>query len=144
VIEVRPFKPYHVDLLRAQGVQASQIAEVSIVPGTYANVAQPEGPAVSAFAGEQVLLCGGIWTYGRDRGICWALLSQQASKHMQWLHYATKRFITMKHWQRLEATVQKDFREGCRWVELLGFKFEGEMPRYGDNGETHLRYGRYG
>jgi hypothetical protein len=144
VIEVRPFKPYHVDLLRAQGVQASQISEVSIVPATYASLAQPAGPAVSAFAGDRILVCGGIWTYGAGRGICWALLSQDSAQHMTWLHYAVKRFITMQPWRRLEATVQKDFREGCRWVELLGFHFEGEMPCYGDDGGTHLRYGKYG
>jgi hypothetical protein len=146
VITVRPFKPYHVDLLLAQGVQHSQARAISHLPGSYASVAPqgPPGPAVSAFVGDRVLICGGIIPMAPKRGICWALLSEHAKQHMTWLHYATKRFITLDRWQRLEATVEEGFGAGCRWVELLGFKYEGSMPHYGDDDETHLRYARYG
>jgi hypothetical protein len=142
MIEVRPFKSYHIDLLRAQGVQRSQLRAVSHVPGSFDSVGLA-GPAVSAFDGDYVLLSGGIIPFAPHRGVCWALMSERAACHMTWLHYAVKRFITMQRWQRLEATVEEGFTSGCRWVELLGFKFEGAMPRYGDDGETHLRYGRY-
>jgi hypothetical protein len=145
VIEVRPFKPFHVDLLRAQGVQASQLAEVSHVPATYASVASsPQGPAATVFDGDHVVLCGGIVIQAPARGECWALLSEDAGRHMRWLHYAAKRFLTMQHWRRLEASVEEGFGPGCRWMELLGFEFEGTMKGYGLNGETHLRYARIG
>lgn len=139
---VEPFKAFHIDLLRAQGVQHAQLREISNVPATYASV--PPGPAVTAFDGDRVVLCGGIAIKAVQRGDCWALLSEHAGAHMAWLHYAVKRFITMQRWQRLEATVEENFDQGCRWVELLGFEFEGRMRSYGLNGETHMRYARVG
>jgi hypothetical protein len=135
MIEVRPFKEYHLELLRVQGVQAAQRGSLSYVPG---------GAGVSAFAGDSILLCGGIAPMRPKVGVCWALLSERAAKHMTWLHYATLRYITMQHWQRLEAVVEQGFGPGCRWVELLGFHNEGPMPNFGESGETYLRYGRYG
>jgi hypothetical protein len=38
--------------------------------------------------------------------------------------------------------MREGFGQGCRWVELLGFEFEGRMKGYGLNGETHLRYAK--
>jgi hypothetical protein len=143
-VRVVTFKPYHIDLLRAQGVHGSQLRVVSHLPVSYATVATPKGPAVTAFDGERVVICGGIAKYAEDSGICWALLSADSGRHMLFLHRAVERFISMNSWRRLEATVEKGFLAGCRWVELLGFKFEGEMPCYGPERETHLRYGRYG
>lgn len=137
---VVPFLPYHVDLLRAQGVQGAQLNEVSLVLGPCANV--PPGPAVSAFDGDRILICGGIAKITNTNGVCWALLSEEAGKHMHSLHFAVKRFITLQPWRRLEASVEKNFEAGCRWVQLLGFEMEGEMRGYGPNGETHLRYAR--
>jgi hypothetical protein len=141
-IEVRQFLPYHVDLLKAQGVQDAQIAEVSLVLTSYANVSRPDGPAVTVFDGDRIVICGGIAKVTESNGVCWALLSADAGKHMTWLHYAVKRFITLNPWRRLEATVEENFEDGCRWVKLLGFEFEGRMAKYGPNGETHLRYSR--
>jgi hypothetical protein len=137
---VKPFKPYHIDLLRAQGVQGAQLRELSLVPeGTVIN---PHGQALTVFDGETVIVCGGIIPKFKGHGECWAILSAEAGRHMRWLHYAAKRFISIEPWSRLEATVEEGFENGCRWVELLGFKFEGRSPKYGPNGETHLRYGR--
>ena len=141
-MRVLPFEPYHIDLLKAQGVQSAQLTEVSIVPATYASIARPEGPAVTAFDGDRILICGGIAKLSAVNGICWALMAQDSGRHMMSLHRAVKRFIDIHPWKRLEATVQKGFPAGCRWVELLGFEFEGEMRAYGPDGSTHLRYGR--
>jgi hypothetical protein len=139
MIDVRPFKPYHIDLLRAQGVQRAQLRSVSHVPGSFDTVV----PGVTAFDGDWVVMCGGIIPFAPKRGVCWALMGERAARHMTWLHYATKRYISMNTWQRLEATVEEGFAPGCRWLTLLGFHLEGPMPKYGDDGETHLRFGRY-
>lgn len=139
---VEPFKPYHIELLRAQGVQSAQLREVSHVPLTYESVAKPLGPAVTVFDAGRALVCGGIVVQAPGRGECWALMSEDAGRHMTWLHYAVKRFISMQRWERLEASVEEGFGAGCRWLNLLGFSYEGKMLKYGLNGETHLRYAR--
>jgi hypothetical protein len=141
IVEV--FKPYHIDLLRAQGVQGAQLAEVSIVP--VSCVIQPPGPAVTAFdEHHHIILCGGIVVQAPGRGECWALMADGVGKHMRALHYATRRFLAIQPWRRLEATIEEGFGAGCRWVELLGFEYEGTMKNYGLNGETHLRYAKVG
>lgn len=139
-MRVEIFQPYHVDLLRAQGAQNAQLNEVSLVPGAYANV--PAGPAVSAFDGDRILICGGIAKITNTNGVCWALVAEGAGKHMHALHFAVKRFITLQPWRRLEASVEEGFGAGCRWVELLGFQFEGRMLKYGERGENYLRYAK--
>lgn len=139
---VEPFKPFHVDLLRAQGVQSAQVREVSIVPASCALLPWPKGPAVTARDGDHILICGGIIEHSEKRGTCWALLSAEASRHMLPITKAVKRFIEIYPWRRLEASVEEQFGMGCKWVELLGFSFEGRMPLFGDDGSTHLRYAR--
>jgi hypothetical protein len=138
---VEPFQPYHIDLLRAQGVQSAQLGEVSIVPAT--SVIQPPGPALTVFDQDRVVLCGGVIMQAPGRGECWALMTEGAGKYMHWLHFAAKRFISIQRWRRLEASVPQGFGQGCRWVKLLGFSFEGELKNYGPQGETYLRFARY-
>jgi hypothetical protein len=137
---VETFKPFHIELLKAQGVQQSQVRQVSYVPAGWANLARIPGPALTARLGDSILLCGGILPVGPKMGILWALLSAQAGAHLLTLHRATQRFIAIDPPKRLEATVEKGFPQGCRWLELLGFRFEGEREAYGLDGETHMAY----
>lgn len=135
---VVPFQPIHLEILSAQGVQPAQISHV---PASCAKFSRPLGPCVTAFDGEQVILCGGIVsTPGLWMGIAWAVLSKDAGKHMVWIHRAVKRFIEMQDLRRIEATVEESFSEGCRWARILGFEYEGSMRCFGENGETHLRF----
>lgn len=110
------------------------------MPGSFATLPAPQGLAVTAFDGSRVIICGGIREDMPKRGTCWALMAADSGDHMLFLHRAVCRFMRLKSWDRLEATVAADFKPACRWVELLGFQFEGRMKRYGLNGEDHLRY----
>lgn len=138
MIDVRVFKPYHVELMRAQGIQSAQVHEVSHVPDVYASLGGCRG--LTAFDGERVLMCGGVSPQWAGVGALWALVAEQAGSHMLSLHRATKRFIDLQRFRRLEASVEKGFTEGCRWLELMGFEHEGPMRAYGLNGEDHIRY----
>lgn len=139
MIRAEPFKPFHVELLRAQGVQGAQAREVSLVPPEGVQI---QGPALSGFVGDRILICGGIQVFYPGHGTVWGLLAEEAPPYLAAIHYGVKRFLTARSWVRLEASVEKGFAPGCRWLELLGFRFEGEMPGYGFDGETHLRYGK--
>ncbi|KKK61769.1 hypothetical protein LCGC14_3011020 [marine sediment metagenome] len=44
--------------------------------------------------------------------------------------------------KRLQVDCVKGFGRAIKWLEHLGFEYEGEMRRYGPNGETMLRFGR--
>ena len=140
---VEPFRPYHIELLMAQGVQEGQLRQVSQVPAGWGSVGTIPGSALTAMDGERILLCGGVMPTMRPKiGVLWAVLSAEAGSHMLWLHRATQRFISIAPPRRLEATVEKGFPQGCRWLELLGFEFEGPLRSYGLDGEDHVRYAR--
>lgn len=139
---VEPFRTYHIALLRAQGVQSSQLQQVSHVPATYASVERPPGLSMTVRDGEQILLCGGVLPTGPNMGLLWAVLSADAGSRMVWLHRATLRFLDIEPFKRIEATVEDGFPAGNRWLEMLGFEYEGRMRAYGAAGETHLRYAR--
>jgi hypothetical protein len=139
---VEPFRPFHVELLKAQGVQGAQARQISHVPIGWSSVTRIAGSALTARDGDRIILCGGVVPMGPKIGVLWAVLSAEAGSHMLWLHRATQRFISIAPPRRLEASVEKGFPQGCRWLELLGFNFEGEMAAYGLDGETHLRYAR--
>lgn len=127
----------------AQGaVQSGQLHELSYVPAGYARLERLPGTALAVLEGDRIMLCGGVLPEGPGRGVLWALLSAQAGAHMIFLHRGVKRFLEAQALRRVEATAVKGFDEGCRWLSLLGFKHEGEMPGYGLGGETHLRFGR--
>jgi hypothetical protein len=141
-MKIEVFRPFHVELLRAQGVQGEQMTELG--DGiNYAGERRPLGPAFTASSSRGlILLCGGIVQLAPHRGLCWALLSKEAPRHLLSLHKATRRFLQLYSYPRVETTVRAGFMPGCRWVEMLGFRFEGDMPLYGDQGETHWRYAR--
>jgi RimJ/RimL family protein N-acetyltransferase len=41
--------------------------------------------------------------------------------------------------ERVQAVVLKGHTESMGWLEWMGFKFEGNMPKY-LSGETYMRY----
>jgi hypothetical protein len=137
VIDVVPYRPVHNYLIR---VQDAQLAEVSLVPEGYASLYSPVGPAMTALDGSTVLLCGGIVPLLPGTGVIWALVARDAGPRMLALTRGIQRFLETQKLRRIEATTAEGFRSGCRWLEMLGFEFEGRMRGYGPAGETHLRY----
>lgn len=140
---VEPFRPEHLASLKVQHGQLLQLS-----PGAIRDSAlwARMGPAYTGFVDGSVIGCSGVITGGTHIGLVWAAVAQDVGRHMLWLHRAVRRYldaVVMTHRvKRLEATVEEGFEAGCRWIELLGFRFEGRMPWYGLNGETHLRYAR--
>lgn len=139
MITVEHFRMEHLATLAAQGVQSSQ---VSYVPASFAGLRRPPGVAMTALEGDRIVLCGGIIPNGPGLGVLWAVLAADAGKHMLWLHRGVRRFLTLERWRRIEASVEEGFAPGCRWLELLGFEYEGRMRAYGPHGETHVRYAK--
>lgn len=140
MIEVKPFRRHDLELIFAQGVQDSQARAVSQVPSAYASLARVAGVTLSVWSGQDLLLVGGLVRVSEKNGMLWSVLNKRAGPHMLAIHRALTRFLGAQPERRIEATVEEGFARGCRWLELLGFEFEGKMRCFGDFGETHLRY----
>lgn len=142
-VHVEPYRPYHLELMIAQGdVQEHQRADLSYVPANLARVFRLPGQSMAVLDHGRVLLCGGIIPEGPRSGLMWAVLSKRAGRHMVFLHRGVLRFIEMQALTRVEATVEKGFGQGCRWLKVLGFQYEGDMRAYGVDGKDHERWAR--
>ena len=136
-MNVLPFDPEHV---RAMVVQERQIAVVSHVTPEYLAALKQAGPAVTVEADGEPICCGGVATTGFGMGMLWAFVSAQAAHRLVRIDRVARRLLEVADLRRIEATTEQDFRQGCRWLELLGFQSEGIMRKYGPDGSDHVRY----
>jgi len=94
---------------------------------------------------DQIICSGGFIEYWPGFMEGWGLISDLIFKYPIATHKAVKTIIPMledKYKVRRLQTVCLKIAGHTKWLERLGFKFEGEMPGFGINGETYLRYAR--
>lgn len=79
-------------------------------------------------------------------GQVWTLLTWEARSRGVPLTRGVLRFINTLHQERgywrLQATVEWGQDVAEKWIQQLGFEFEGKMIAYGPGGETHGLYAR--
>lgn len=100
------------------------------------------GYAWTAEVDDRVLAVAGLLPQWENRALAWALISESAGTHFAAIHKAVHRFISAAKFRRIEATVDVGFKQGCRWIELLGFEIEGYMRAYRPDGADMLLYAR--
>jgi hypothetical protein len=100
------------------------------------------GLAWTAEDNGEVLAIAGLAVQWENRAIAWSLVSANAGKRFVKIHAAAKRFLDAAPFRRIEANVDVGFTEGMRWMDLLGFKYEGLMAAYRPDGADMLLYAR--
>lgn len=88
----------------------------------------------------RIIVCGGIIDVATDTGHMWCFLSRDARHHMVRLHRTAQRFLKVAGKQRLCATSEVGFDDGCRWLDLLGFERTDLLRAYGPDGSDHYLY----
>lgn len=135
--------PFCAEHLRKLQVQDAQLRSVSWMPADQAETIQ-NLPAVKAFTaldGEEVLACAGVLELWEGRATAWAFLSKNVGRRFATIHRAVKRYLDMTDYRRIEAEVEFEFKEGHRWMALLGFKRETErMVAYFPDGSDASMY----
>lgn len=109
----------------------------------YARSLEKAGPAHTAMRDGKVLACVGLLHQWDGRATAWAVLAENigGADYLQ-IHRATKRFMRLIGYRRIEATVSATFENAIRWAELLGFKRETPEPMegYAPDGTAHYLY----
>jgi hypothetical protein len=90
----------------------------------------------------EILGIGGLIVQWENRATAWALVSAGAGKRFVRIHAAVERFLDVAPFRRIEASVDVGFIEGMRWMEMLGFEYEGLMVAYRPDGADMLLYAR--
>lgn len=89
-----------------------------------------------------ILGIGGLEPQWENRATVFALLSDDSGPHFKAIHSAVVEFLDNAPYRRIEATVDVGFKQGHRWVKMLGFELEGYMRAYRPDGADMLIYAR--
>lgn len=133
-------EPFRAEHLREIEVQQAQIGvhEYAIEVGA---VFERQRHAYTVRYGGRIILCGGLGESTLGDSHLWAVVAARAP--LISVHRAALRFLSVVAGAGLTvATTEKGFAAGCRWLEMLGFKFERDVPGYGPFGDDHALYAR--
>lgn len=136
------FDPRHLSMFRYQGMQ-SGTKSFGMEDG---NVLASVGPAITGFDDDgNVVGCAGLWLRHEGVAEAWAVLSERCvGALMVSVTRAVRRFISDRTEHRIQALVLSDWKAGRRWVEMLGFQYEGTLLRYTPNALDCDMYARAG
>jgi hypothetical protein len=100
------------------------------------------GPAYAGLCDGRVMAIAGISEQWEGRGIAWSLLSPNIGHHFIEIHRAVVRALAQTHMRRIEAHVDPTFNSAVRWIQMLGFTYEGTMKRFDPDGRDMDLYAR--
>lgn len=141
-MKVEPLQAEHLTSLVLQPAQEAW--RHSMTPDQFAALAGT-GAAWTVISDEgHVLMCAGVIEIegSSGRAEAWALLSRDSGCAMVAITRAVRRYMFAAPFRRIEAVVAANFAPGSRWAKMLGFRFEGLMAAYLDDGSDAERWAR--
>lgn len=133
------FEPAHFDRLE---LQPSQEYVRAHTPRSHLEELASQGPAVSFFAGDRLICCGGLREYGPDRGVVWSYIDRRAGRHFVALHRCALRFLETVERSHMQATCRTGFEAGAHWLRMLGFTWSRSLGPYGPGRVPHELFER--
>jgi hypothetical protein len=101
---------------------------------------------VAAWDGDDLVAVAGVLPYWPGVGEAWFSLGPgYAPRHLRAGVRRIRNFLALvqPQYRRIQADVRAGVPGLMQWIELLGFTFESEMPRYGPDGADYYRYVRF-
>lgn len=120
--------PYKAEHLLEMVLQPGQEYALPFVTPEHAKALEGEY-AFTALVDGRPIAVGGVKELWKNRALCWTFIDRNAGKHFAELHRTVKRLIDLVPYRRLEAETPCDFKQGHRWLKMLGFKLEAERMR---------------
>lgn len=136
---IKPFKAWHLEEL---SLQPSQAHFSDFFDPAYGPSLERGGPAFSGFDGEKIVGSCGLVKHWENRATAWALLGDTSGRNFISIHKAVDRFLDMSEFRRIECYVDAGFKQGHRWVKMLGFTPEGYMKAFSPLGDDAVLYAR--
>ena len=129
-VDIVPFEPWHLEYLTETTAQAWLGKDY-----LYGRNLQRAGPCYTAFAGEHVIACAGVFMVWDGRAQAWSMLSTDVTRYVKTVFRETKRFLDGYLCRRIECTVDPRSEQAKNWARHLGFNFNGLMPAYTPGGD---------
>jgi hypothetical protein len=137
MIRVDPFDP---DDLLSIDVQPAQRA----VTTDWHSLGQSHAASGTALTARRedgrILLCGGAIQIHRGYATLWSVLAHDAGPAMLGLTRRVRWFLATLPYARIDAVASATHREGCAWLELMGFAREAEIGAAFEGGGDGVIY----
>jgi len=141
---VVPFMPIHLEGFKAQDNKG--LINKYLISEDYIETVASYGPVYTGCVDGKPMIFAGMIQPHDHIGMLWAILSDECREHMIGATRAVKAFMDQNnHIPRMETAVRRDFAEGHRWAQMLGFVNETPeigMKNYGIDGATYDLYAR--
>jgi len=124
--------------------QDHQISVGELVGADYDRWLLSGGPGFTAWSGSSPVGCFGVVEQWDGRGMAWAVLDASAGPHLLPITRAARTWFDSMAYRRVEAYIDTQFPQGRRWVHLLGFTLEADIPmrKFFANGHDAYLYAR--
>lgn len=122
MIQVVDFKFEHLKGLKISDPEERELA----VSAANQQIVNDSALSFTVLGDGTPIFCGGVIPITLNRGHLWSHFSDDAGPYMTGIHRATKRFLEMIPFLRVEAVVKYDYNRGHRWMDMLGFRLEAE------------------
>lgn len=133
-------EPEHILAVQLQPAQAYAMPHINEAQAV--EIAMSRGIGWAAVDGDEVLACAGIVHVHDERGLAWAMVSDEALRQFKTIHRVISQVVISAPWRRVEMIVDCDHAAGCRWAERMGFEQEGRMRAYTPDGRDCFLYAR--
>lgn len=136
---IEAFRPDHLDRLLLQPRQ-QHVRQLFVNPDYGQYLAN--GLSYAAVEGDTVLVCAGLLPMWEGRAEAWALMGADLKRNFVAIHNAAQRFLSVADFRRIEAVVDAEFCSARKWIERLGFEYEGPARAYTPDGRDCIRYAK--
>jgi len=120
--------PYKAEHLMAITAQEAQAYLRDLVTTEYCKSLEAS-LSFTAMVDGRPIGCGGLAEIWKDRALLWSFLDRSAKEHLFAITKVTRNFIDAAPYRRIEAETDCEFKEGHRWLRMLGFTLEAERMR---------------
>ena len=90
--------------------------------------------------------CVGLVLQDWGKAEAWTLFSNSFQNHVLTIYRLIKTGLKMafheKNLSRIQATIDPSYPATVKWIESLGFEYEGRLRKYGPLGQDFLMYAR--
>ena len=144
-LSVIPFEVGHLKAFTARRFEAREMEHLGN-PEAYAMSYLDRGPAWTGVVGEKILGCCGICVFWRGVGGLWLVTGELVNQLPLAFHRAIKYGLgtameAMGLW-RVQTEINAAHLVSRKWIQRLGFREEGDMPKYGPDQTTYVRYAK--
>lgn len=145
MIRIVPLTHEHVASLPDPGTEPGLLGVVSAIPKYWDSIVA-SGTAFAAIIDGRVIACAGWDSSLPGSARVWVWDTPTAREYPQQFHKAARRALNYlekeKGFWRISCDVRESNLRALRWVELLGFQYEGTQRKFGPDKSDFALYAR--